>query len=60
MMDAAKYADLVLLMIDGSFGFEMETFEFLNLLQVSQSARANAVVAAARVCCLGPVPLGIG
>eukprot|EP00798_Chlamydomonas_sp_ICE-L_P024733 gene24733-10369_t len=33
-LDAAKYADLVLLMIDGSFGFEMETFEFLNLLQV--------------------------
>ena len=34
MVDAAKYADLVLLMVDGSFGFEMETFEFLNLLQV--------------------------
>jgi ribosome biogenesis protein BMS1 len=34
MIDAAKYADLVLLMIDGSFGFEMETFEFLNCLQV--------------------------
>ncbi|KAL4257508.1 Bms1-type G domain-containing protein [Pleurotus pulmonarius] len=26
-------ADLVLLMIDGSFGFEMESFEFLNVLQ---------------------------
>jgi hypothetical protein len=36
MMDAAKVADLVLLMIDGSFGLEMETFEFLNLLQVSR------------------------
>lgn len=34
MLDAAKAADLVLLVIDGSFGFEMETFEFLNLLQV--------------------------
>lgn len=34
MIDAAKYADLVLLMIDGGYGFEMETFEFLNLLQV--------------------------
>ncbi len=34
MIDAAKYADLVLLMVDGGFGFEMETFEFLNLLQV--------------------------
>ena len=35
MIDAAKYADLVLLMIDGGFGFEMETFEFLNILQAS-------------------------
>ncbi|EIE20399.1 DUF663-domain-containing protein [Coccomyxa subellipsoidea C-169] len=34
MIDAAKYADLVLLLVDGSFGFEMETFEFLNILQV--------------------------
>ncbi|XP_024524111.1 ribosome biogenesis protein bms1 [Selaginella moellendorffii] len=34
MIDAAKFADLVLLLIDGSYGFEMETFEFLNLLQV--------------------------
>ncbi|KAI8066686.1 hypothetical protein BC940DRAFT_333994 [Gongronella butleri] len=33
MIDVAKVADLVLLMIDGSFGFEMETFEFLNILQ---------------------------
>ena len=33
MVDAAKVADLVLLLIDGDFGFEMETFEFLNLLQ---------------------------
>ncbi|KAH9969460.1 hypothetical protein BC827DRAFT_1151501 [Russula dissimulans] len=34
MIDVGKVADLVLLMIDGSFGFEMETFEFLNILQV--------------------------
>ena len=34
MTDAAKVADLVLLLIDGSFGFEMETFEFLNICQV--------------------------
>ena len=33
MVDAAKYADLVLLLVDGAFGFEMETFEFLNILQ---------------------------
>lgn len=34
MLDLAKVADLVLLMVDGSFGFEMDTFEFLNMLQV--------------------------
>lgn len=34
MIDVAKIADLVLLLIDASFGFEMETFEFLNILQV--------------------------
>jgi len=32
-LDAAKVADLVLLVIDASFGFEMETFEFLNILK---------------------------
>ncbi|TMW64967.1 hypothetical protein Poli38472_009134 [Pythium oligandrum] len=34
MIDLAKIADLVILLIDASFGFEMETFEFLNILQV--------------------------
>lgn len=34
MTDLAKVADLVLLMIDASYGFEMETFEFLNQLQL--------------------------
>ncbi|XP_072983897.1 uncharacterized protein [Typha latifolia] len=34
MIDAAKIADLALLLIDGSYGFEMETFEFLNIMQV--------------------------
>lgn len=38
MIDAAKYADLVLLLVDGAFGFEMETFEFLNILQVHPTA----------------------
>ncbi|XP_059312227.1 uncharacterized protein LOC132063611 isoform X2 [Lycium ferocissimum] len=33
MIDVAKFADLALLLIDGSYGFEMETFEFLNILQ---------------------------
>lgn len=32
MMDVAKVADIVLLMIDGNYGFEMETMEFLNAL----------------------------
>jgi ribosome biogenesis protein BMS1 len=34
MCDLAKIADLVLLVVDGAFGFEMETFEFLNMCQV--------------------------
>ncbi|XP_052860488.1 ribosome biogenesis protein BMS1 homolog [Anopheles cruzii] len=34
MIDIAKSADLVLLMVDASFGFEMEIFEFLNICQV--------------------------
>lgn len=33
MIDVAKIADLVLLLIDGNFGFEMETMEFLNIAQ---------------------------
>ncbi|RKO99486.1 hypothetical protein CXG81DRAFT_30194 [Caulochytrium protostelioides] len=33
MVDVAKIADIVLLMIDAAFGFEMETFEFINILQ---------------------------
>lgn len=34
MTDLAKSADLILLLIDGKYGFEMETFEFLNICQV--------------------------
>ena len=34
-MDVSKVADIVLLMIDGNFGFEMETMEFLNILSAS-------------------------
>lgn len=34
MIDTAKVADLVLLLVDASFGFEMEIFEFLNICQV--------------------------
>jgi ribosome biogenesis protein BMS1 len=34
MTDLSKIADLVLLMVDASYGFEMDTFEFLNQLQL--------------------------
>ena len=44
MVDAAKVADLVLLLVDGSFGFEMETFEFLNVLQVHGFPRVMGVL----------------
>ncbi|KAL3655679.1 Glycoside hydrolase 2 (Mannanase, beta-galactosidase) [Castilleja foliolosa] len=33
MIDCAKVVDLALLLIDASYGFEMETFEFLNIMQ---------------------------
>ncbi|KAI9362078.1 hypothetical protein DFJ73DRAFT_12216 [Zopfochytrium polystomum] len=44
MIDTAKVADLVLLLIDGSFGFEMETFEFLNILQTHGFPRVMGVL----------------
>ena len=33
MLDVAKIADLVLLCVDAKYGFEMESFEFLNMMQ---------------------------
>ncbi|CAK9437899.1 uncharacterized protein LODBEIA_P22770 [Lodderomyces beijingensis] len=33
MIDTAKVADLVLMLIDGNYGLEMETMEFLNIAQ---------------------------
>ncbi|CAR30985.1 ZYRO0E07282p [Zygosaccharomyces rouxii] len=44
MMDLAKIADLVLMMIDGNFGFEMETMEFLNIAQQHGMPRVLGVV----------------
>ena len=44
MIDTAKVADLVLLLIDASFGFEMETFEFLNILQCHGFPRVMGVL----------------
>ncbi|GIQ92013.1 hypothetical protein KIPB_015536, partial [Kipferlia bialata] len=34
MLDCAKIADIVILVIDARKGMELETFEFLNMLQV--------------------------
>lgn len=44
MIDAAKIADLVLLVIDASYGFEMETFEFLNIAAVHGMPKIIAVL----------------
>ncbi|ESQ36240.1 hypothetical protein EUTSA_v10006612mg [Eutrema salsugineum] len=44
MVDCAKIADLALLLIDGSYGFEMETFEFLNIMQVHGFPRVMGVL----------------
>ncbi|CAF0894337.1 unnamed protein product [Adineta steineri] len=44
MIDVAKVADLVLLLIDAKFGFEMETFEFLNIAQVYGLPRIMGVL----------------
>ncbi|XP_026411520.1 ribosome biogenesis protein bms1-like [Papaver somniferum] len=50
MTDAAKYADAVMLLIDtkygfaAKYGFEMETFEFLNLLQVHGTPKVMGVL----------------
>lgn len=44
MVDVAKVADLVLLLIDGNFGFEMETMEFLQIASVHGFPRVIGVV----------------
>ena len=44
MCDVAKVADVVLLMLDGSYGFEMETFEFLSIAQVHGMPRIVGVI----------------
>ncbi|XP_014677109.1 PREDICTED: ribosome biogenesis protein BMS1 homolog [Priapulus caudatus] len=44
MIDVAKIADVVLLLVDASFGFEMETFEFLNICQVHGFPRIMGVL----------------
>lgn len=44
MCDLAKTADLILLMVDASFGFEMEVFEFLNILKVHGMPKVMGVL----------------
>ncbi|KAB0805247.1 hypothetical protein PPYR_02217 [Photinus pyralis] len=44
MVDLAKVVDLVLLLCDASFGFEMEVFEFLNICQVHGMPRIMGVL----------------
>ncbi|KAI3872444.1 hypothetical protein MKW92_043116 [Papaver armeniacum] len=44
MLDAAKYADAVILLIDTSIGFEMETFEFVNILRVHGMPKVMGVL----------------
>ncbi|XP_051156365.1 ribosome biogenesis protein BMS1 homolog isoform X2 [Leptopilina boulardi] len=44
MIDIAKIADLVLLLVDASFGFEMEVFEFLNICQIHGMPRIMGVL----------------
>ena len=63
MCDVAKVADLALLLVDGAYGFQMETFEFLNMyveathalhtaLPMHISTRASAAAASAARHCL--------
>ncbi|CAJ0954461.1 unnamed protein product, partial [Mesorhabditis belari] len=44
MIDVAKIADLVLLMVDASYGFEMEHFEFLNICQIHGMPRVLGIL----------------
>ncbi|PAV61425.1 hypothetical protein WR25_01765 [Diploscapter pachys] len=44
MIDIAKVADLILLLVDASYGFEMETFEFLNICQVHGMPRIMGIL----------------
>ena len=44
MIDIAKIADLALLLVDASYGFEMDTFEFLNICQIHGFPRIMGVL----------------
>jgi GTP-binding protein required for 40S ribosome biogenesis len=44
MIDLAKVADMCLVLVDASVGFEMQTFEFLSILQVSSLKMLNNIL----------------
>ncbi|KAH0787889.1 ribosome biogenesis protein Bms1 [Histomonas meleagridis] len=50
MTDAAKIADIVLLMVNASHNFEMETFEFLNLLSSHGFPKIISVISHLDLC----------
>ncbi|KAI3872447.1 hypothetical protein MKW92_043119 [Papaver armeniacum] len=50
MLDAAKYADAVVLLIDTYIGFEMETFEFVNILRVHGMPKVMGVLTSLDMC----------
>lgn len=43
LTDLAKVADLVVLMIDASYGLEMDTFEYINMLQVHGFPKVSVI-----------------
>ena len=44
MIDLAKISDISLLLVDASFGFEMETFEYLNICKAHGEHRIMGVL----------------
>ncbi|KAI3872437.1 hypothetical protein MKW92_043109 [Papaver armeniacum] len=50
MLDAAKYADAVVLLINAYIGFEMETFEFVNILRVHGMPKVIGVLTSLDLC----------
>ncbi|RZC93040.1 hypothetical protein C5167_028398 [Papaver somniferum] len=50
MLDAAKYADTVILLINTYIGFEMETFKFVNILRVHGMPKVLGVLTSLDLC----------
>ncbi|KAL0233632.1 hypothetical protein PCE1_002145 [Barthelona sp. PCE] len=53
MIDMAKIADVVIFLVDASYGFEMETFEFMTIIKTTGY---TTVMAAMTKCDLVPMP----